>query len=427
MKIAVVAAGFTPAEADQLRRAMATFRHVGTIQTFREKFVAGMIGNGYTPDFAARCFAQIEGFGNYGFPESHAASFALLVYVSAWLKCHHPAVFAAALLNSQPMGFYAPAQIVRDAREHGVEVRPVDVNHSDWDCTLERGSGAPALRLGFRQVKGCRERDARRLVECRAGGYATVRDVWRRSGLGRAALECLANADAWASLGLGRREALWQIAALGEAPLPLFACAEASFGNPSPGRPATQRIGHNAPPVELAQEPEVALPLMPLGEQVVEDYRHLSLTLKKHPLALLRPALPNDIVPNARLAALADGTRVTVAGLVLVRQQPGTAKGVIFVTLEDETGIANLIVWQDVFRKYRRVLLDSRLLCASGRLQREGLVIHVVADRLVDRTRELQRLSSVDGKFEQAMARADHVRHTGRDVRDAMPAGRNFR
>ncbi|HEX9461269.1 MAG TPA: error-prone DNA polymerase [Alphaproteobacteria bacterium] len=436
MQIAIVAAGFPPERADKLRRAMATFRRMGTINQFRQDFIDGMVRKHYARDFAERCFQQIEGFGEYGFPESHAASFALLVYVSAWMKCHHPAVFAAALLNSQPMGFYAPAQIVRDAREHAVEVRPVDVNHSDWDCTLERAwNGAPALRLGFRQIKGFGEKDARRLVEQRGDGYATVRELWRRAGLTPSALEALVNADAWGSLGQDRRAALWQIRGLGEAPLPLFAHAENVLHHAGP-----PGLGHNAPPVELAGEPAVVLPEMPLGAQVVEDYRHLRLTLKKHPLALLRPIL-TGVTLNKQLASLPDGARVTVAGLVLIRQQPGTAKGVIFVTLEDETGIANAVLWQNTSQKYRRALLDSRLLQISGKLQSYSGVIHVVAEQLVDRTAELRRLSDEDGRFETApqfrsMARGDDLDKTLRpDSRDpansfdpwaAFPEGRNF-
>jgi error-prone DNA polymerase len=431
MKIAIVAAGFKPAEADQLRRAMATFKNVGTIERFRDRFIGGMVANGYDRDFAQRCFQQIEGFGSYGFPESHAASFALLVYVSAWMKCRYPAVFAAALLNSQPMGFYAPAQIVRDAREHDVEVRPVDVNHSDWDCTLEKtAKGAAALRLGFRQIKGFSEKDARRLVERRLHGYASVREVWRRAELTPSALETLANADAWRSLGLDRRAALWQIRGLGAAPLPLFAYAEAVV-------PLHPGIGHNAHPagmaVELAGEPAVILPEMPLGAQIVEDYRHLRLTLKKHPLALLRPQM-KGITLNRELAKLPDGARVTIAGLVLIRQQPGTAKGVIFATLEDETGVANAVVWQNVALAYRRALLDSRLLEISGKLQSHSGVIHVVAERLIDRTPELRRLSEEQGEPDapefQSGARGDDlnksVRPDPRDPYAAFPEGRNF-
>jgi len=431
MQIAIVAAGFPPAKADKLRRAMATFRRMGTINQFRDDFIGGMVGKGYAQGFAERCFQQIEGFGEYGFPESHAASFALLVYVSSWMKCHHPTVFAAALLNSQPMGFYAPAQIVRDAREHGVEVRAVDVNHSDWDCTIERtAAGTPALRLGFRQIKGFAEKEARRLMTQRGNGYATVREVWRRAALTPPVLETLANADAWRSLGLDRRAALWQIRGLGEAPLPLFAYAEGearAAAEPGPG--------HNAAPVELADEPGVILPAMPLALQVIEDYRHLRMTLKKHPLALLRSVLPRTIVPNRQLASLANGARVTVAGLVLIRQQPGTANGVIFVTLEDETGIANAVLWPKISQRYRRALLDSRLLEISGPLQSHSGVIHVVAERLVDRTDELRRLSDEDGDVGDAAefqsgARGDDLNKTLRpDPRDpyaTFPEGRNF-
>ena len=433
MQIAIVAAGFPPAKADKLRRAMATFRRMGTIHQFYRDFVEGMVARGYHRDFAERCFMQIKGFGEYGFPESHAASFALLVYVSAWMKCHHPAVFAAALLNSQPMGFYAPAQIVRDAREHGVEVRPVDVSHSDWDCTLERTAGsAPALRLGFRQVKGFREADAKALVAHRGGGYASVREVWRRAGLTPSALETLANADAWRSLGLDRRAALWEIRGLGEAPLPLFAHAEQ---HPAGRVPA---LGHNLPPdaVESAREPQVALPAMPLGLQVVEDYRHLRLTLKTHPLALLRPLFAKrGVVQTKELANMADGARVTVAGLVLIRQQPGTAKGVIFVTLEDETGIANAVLWPDVSQAHRRALLDSRLLLIKGKLQSYSNVIHVVAETLVDGTPELRRLADEDatvpaGAEFASGARGDDLDKTWRpDSRDphaVFPEGRSF-
>jgi error-prone DNA polymerase len=399
MKIAIVAAGFTAAQADGLRRSMATFRRSGTIPQFREKFVAGMVGNNYSLDFAQRCFKQIEGFADYGFPESHSASFAVLVYASAWMKCHYPAVFAAALLNSQPMGFYAPAQIVRDAREHNVEVRPVDVSHSHWDCTLESAGGRMALRLGLRQVKGLGEEAAKALVARRGDGYATLRDVWRRAGLGLRALETLADADAWRSLGLDRRAALWQIRALGDAPLPLFAHAEAQVA-----------LGHNQPPVEMAQEPAVTLPAMTLGQHVVEDYRALHMSLKRHPLAFLRPLLTaDDVRPHVELKSLTDGAAVTVAGLVLIRQQPGTAKGIIFLTLEDETGVANIVVWKNVFQAHRRILLDARLLLVKGRLQSQSGVIHVVAERLVDRTDDLRRISGNED-----------------DPHDVIPAGRNF-
>lgn len=314
MRIAIVAAGFTPTEADGLRRAMATFRRFGTIHRFRDAFIDGMVGRGYAPDFAERCFRQIEGFADYGFPESHAASFALIVYVSAWLKCHYPAALACALLNSQPMGFYAPAQLVGDARRHGVPVREVDVNHSHWDCTLEpEADGAVALRLGFRQVKGLAQGDAERIVGNRGGGYPNVTAVARRADVGRAVLETLAGADAFGSLD--RRQALWAVHGLEPEALPLFAAAGADG-------PAT--------------EPHAPLLPAPLGEQVAEDYRALRLSLKAHPLALLRDRLAADHhLPNARLTRLPHGRRVKVAGLVITRQRPGSANGVTFITLED--------------------------------------------------------------------------------------------
>ena len=409
MQIAIVGAGFAPAEADRLRRAMATFRRMGTIGGFREKFVAGMIANGYTPDYAERCFRQIEGFGDYGFPESHAASFALLVYVSAWLKCRYPAAFACALLNSQPMGFYAPAQIVRDARDHGVAVLPVDVNCSEFDCTLEPpadgdGDGAaepaPALRLGLREVKGFARADADALTEARAaaGGFDDVHALWSASGLGAGALERLANADAFASLGLDRRGALWAVRRLKDRPLPLFAAAEAR--------------AVAAASVEHGREPAVALPPMALGEEVVEDYAATRLSLKRHPLALLRPALLDTRhVEAGRLAAVAAGTRVRVAGLVIGRQRPGTASGVIFMTLEDETGVANVVVWPRMLERYRKAVLRSRLLSVAGKVEREGLVVHVIAARLVDMTARLAdlgrrgvALSGFDTRFARPLA-----------------------
>ncbi len=390
MRIAIVAAGFSPAEADALRRAMATFRRMGTIHTFRRKMIGGMVARGYARDFAERCFKQIEGFGEYGFPESHAASFALLVYVSAWLKCHYPAAFAAALLNSQPMGFYAPAQIVRDARDHGVEVRTVDVNHSLWDCTLEDSSCAseaatdPALRLGFRQIKGFSGAQAAALVAAREAGnarpFSDPEDLWRRSGLDTAALETLARADTFGSAGLTRRPALWAVRRLGPKPLPLF--AELAEG---------------------AGEPEVRLPEMAPGEEVSYDYGMLRLSLKHHPLALLREGLAHDgVVPAARLATMAPGSRVTVAGLAITRQRPGTASGVIFITLEDETGIANLIVWPKMFERYRRETLNARLLCVTGELQREGLVIHLIAHRMRDLSDRLRALAGTAGAAQPA-------------------------
>ena len=399
MQIAIVAAGFTPTESDGLRRAMATFRRMGTIHTYRDKFIGGMVARDYDPDFAARCFKQIEGFGDYGFPESHAASFALLVYVSAWLKCHYPAAFACALLNSQPMGFYAPAQIVRDLRDHNGEVRAVDVNHSDWDSTLEpcpvgaaEESAGVALRLGLRQIKGFAEAQGQELVAARGAGgagdagYEDMRALWRRSGLAVPVLQRLAEADAFRSIGLTRRQALWAVKGLGPAPLPLFAAAP--------------------PTAEADREPEVRLPAMTIGEEVINDYAALRLTLKRHPLALLRPSLAREgYVESRRLADIDAGKRVRVAGLVMCRQRPGTASGVIFITLEDETGVANLIIWPRLFERARKAVLRSRLLAVIGKLEREGLVIHVVADRLIDMTDRLLAL----GDAKRALAQMPHA------------------
>jgi len=444
MRIAIVAAGFTPSEADRLRRAMATFRKTGTIHGFQRKLVEGMVARGYDRDFAERCFQQIEGFGEYGFPESHAASFALLVYVSAWLKRHYPAVFACALLNAQPMGFYAPAQIVRDAREHGVQVRPVDINHSHWDCSLESlapGSGrapgggraavpaeAVALRLGFRQVKGLREIDIARLIAARegegaAGGEGPFRDLaelHRRSGLGPKVLQALAAADACRSIGLDRRQAEWAAAALGAAVLPLFAHAEAA-----------EREGgtaHNRPALDGGAEPEVLLPAMPLGAHVLHDYARTRLSLKAHPMQLLRPVLAvPDLKPAAALARARDGSRVAVAGLVLVRQRPGTASGVIFATLEDETAVANVVIWPALFERYRATVIGSRLLLVRGRLQREGLVIHVIADVLQDLSDRLSWLAGLDGQPDAVPGpgmTGHNVPMAG--IRVEFPAGRNF-
>lgn len=420
MRIAIVAAGFEPGEADRLRRAMATFRRVGTIGTFQTKMVEGMVARGYERDFAERCFRQIEGFGEYGFPESHAASFALLVYASCWMKCYYPDVFAAALLNSQPMGFYAPAQIVRDAKDHGVELRPVDINHSGWDNTLEPGQAARdhihprhrdmvrdiktdhAIRLGFRQIKGIGEADADAIMAARRGGYDSVRDLWLRTGLKRATLEKLAEADAFRSIGLDRRDALWAVKGLdpasGSKTLPLFTEAGPDIQN----------------------EPDVALPPMPLGEHVINDYRFLKLSLKAHPAALIRDALAADRrIPCQRLDVTPNGRRVSVAGLVLVRQRPGSAKGVVFSTIEDETGIANIIIWPKVFEKYRPLVLGSRFIGVKGRMQSESGVIHVVAEQLEDLTPLLASLSEKAGEIE-ALANADEVRRPVEDIRQKI-------
>ena len=360
MQIAVVAAGFTPSEADRLRRSLATFKRMGTIGGFRDRFISGMLSRDYDADFATRCFAQIEGFGSYGFPESHAASFARLVYISAWLKCHHQAVFTCALLNSQPMGFYAPAQLVRDARDRGVEVRPISVNHSQWDCTLEpRPDGGLALRLGFRQIKGLREEDAAWITAARANGYPDVESLWRRAGVKPDTLERLAEADAFAALGLTRRDALWAASALkAPAPLPLF-----------------------GPDGEGGVEPSVSLPQMTLGQEVIEDYLSLRLSLRAHPMELLRPRLPESL-PHDRLPH-AKG-RITVTGLVITRQRPGTASGVIFLTLEDETGTSNIVVWKKVYETFRKAVIAGRLVRVTGRIERDGPVTHLIAERVED-------------------------------------------
>ncbi len=404
MKIAIVAAGFTPSEADLLRRAMATFRKTGKIHGFHAKMVEGMVARGYERSFAERCFQQIEGFGEYGFPESHAASFALLVYVSAWLKCHYPAAFACALLNSQPMGFYAPAQIVRDAREHGVEVLPVDVNRSVWDHTLEPGAdGAMALRLGFRQIKGLRTEAMDRLVAARGNGYPDPWTLWRRAGLPAAVLERLARADAFGSLGLNRRQALWAVRRFRPAALPLFAAMDED---------------------EQPGDPPALLPAMTLGEQVVDDYASVRMTLRAHPLALLRAEAPFDrATPHRELLNCRNGQQVAVSGLVLIRQRPGTAKGVVFMTLEDETGAANVIVWPHVLERYRPIVMGSRLVRVVGEVQKEGIVIHVVARKLEDLSSRLDGLTRLDApfdpKFEIALARADETAREARDPRDS--------
>jgi len=402
MKIAIVAAGFTPEEADKLRRAMATFRRTGLVHTFHDKMINGMMARGYDEEFAKRCFRQIEGFGDYGFPESHAASFALLVYVSAWLKCHYPAAFAAAILNSQPMGFYAPAQLVRDARAHGVEVRDVDVNASTWDCTLEPSPASHkgrALRLGFREIKGFPETAAAGIVAARGGGYRSIADMQRRADLSKAVLERLARADAYRSMGVSRRQAAWDIRALHNTPLPLFA----ALTEDGEGVHAGMR------------EPAIRLPAMGMGEQVVEDYATLRLSLRCHPLQLLRPEMAaRGAVPCTHLAELTPERPVTVAGLVLARQRPGTAKGVIFMTLEDETGIANLIVWADAFERYRRAVIGSRLIMCTGRLQREGLVIHIIVNHLEDCSERLDGLVDL-GREAEPPAPATRLAIASRD------------
>ncbi len=372
-----------------------------------------MVARGYTEEFATRTFAQLEGFGSYGFPESHAASFALIAYASSWIKCWHPDVFCAALLNAQPMGFYAPAQIVRDARDHGVEVRPVCVNASRWDCTLEPlGQDRFAVRLGMRMVRGLANADAAKVLAGRADRpFASVDDLWRRSEAPVASLVDLAKADAFEpALGIARREALWAIKALRDEPLPLFAAASAR---------------EQAIVPEVGEGP-VTLKPMTAGRQVVEDYGHVGLTLREHPVSFLRRDLAaQNVVSCADAGATRDGRSVKVAGLVLVRQKPGSAKGVMFITIEDETGVANLVIWPSLYEKQRRVILTAGMLQVDGRVQREGEVVHVVAYRLHDLSDALASVGDRDGSFPLPHGRGDEFHHggAGRDARDLPPRG----
>jgi error-prone DNA polymerase len=414
MRLAIVAAKFTPDEANGLRRAMATFRNVGSIDKFREKLISGMTGRGYSREFAERCFQQIEGFGSYGFPESHAASFAHLVYISSWIKCHHPAAFGCALLNSQPMGFYAPAEIVRDAREHGVEVRAPDVNFSGWDNTLERGPAGLAIRLGFRQIDGFHQDWARSLTEARANtAFPDFREFVRRAGLRKPALITLAEADAFRSLGLDRREALWAVRRLaGDQTLPLFAARDESD---QPG------------------ESTAPLPQMPLGEHVVADYQTLRLSLKGYPTQFLRERFARErILTCHQLNQGKDGARGKCAGVVLVRQMPGTA-GVVFVTLSDETGICNVVIWPKLYERFRKEILGARLMLVEGKIQRSPEdVIHLVAERIFDRTSDLDLLSEspvpIPGHLDDILdPRADPrgLHRHPREVR-ILPKSRDF-
>jgi error-prone DNA polymerase len=396
MRVAIECAGFSAGEADQLRRAMATFKHTGGVSKFGEKLISGMVGNGYERDFAERTFRQLEGFGSYGFPESHAASFALIAYASAWMKCWHPDAFCCALLNAQPMGFYAPPQIVRDAREHGVEVRPVCINASRWDCTLEPidNDGRFAVRLGLRLVKGLGNAEAACLISCREDRpFGSVDDFWRRAGIPAAALVELAEADAFRpALGLARREALWAIKALRDEPLPLFAAAARREAEVLPEQ----------------VEPAIALRPMTAGKEVVEDYGRVGLTLRQHPVSFLRQDLARRrIMTCTEAVASRDRSWVHVAGLVLVRQRPGSAKGVMFITLEDETAVANLVIWAKVFEKFRRVVLGSGMIGVKGRVQREGDVVHIVAHELLDLSGELASVGSRDTGFPLPHRRGD--------------------
>ncbi len=405
MKLAIVAAGFTPGEANRLRRAMATFRNVGGMDKFHEKLVGGMVARGYEREFAERCYKQIEGFGSYGFPESHALSFARLVYVSSWIKCHHPAVFACALLNSQPMGFYAPAQIVRDAREHDVTVRAIDVNASGWDNSLEDG----ALRLGLRQIDGFRTLWAERIVAARP--FDSVETLARKADLPSHALRLLADADAFRSIALDRRNALWDVRRTPADSLPLFAAADAR---------------------ELGIEPDVHLPAMPLSEHVAADYQTIRLSLKGHPMAFVRPVFDTEhVLSCAQTAVAKSGARVKTAGIVLVRQRPGNGNA-IFVTIEDETGITNVVIWARLFEMTRREIMAARLMLVEGEVQRspEG-VIHLMATRIHDRTAELARLSQTH-RADPPLSRADEFTHPQqprgshpRNVR-VLPKSRDF-
>jgi error-prone DNA polymerase len=370
MQIAIIAAGFTPGEADELRRAMAAWRRKGGVDKFQQRLVQGMTVRGYEREFAEAIFRQIEGFGEYGFPESHAASFALLVYASAWLKCHEPACFLAGLLNSLPMGFYGPAQLVQDAQRHGVEVRPVDVMHSDWDCTLEQSEGEqPAIRLGLRLVASLKQERAERITAARAAApWTSTEDLALRAALDAADLKALASADALLSLSGHRRQQVWDASALHAMPALL-----------------------RAAPVD---EDWLELDAAPEGEEIVFDYAATGLTLRRHPLALLRAQLQAQRLQTAQdLRALPDGRLVRACGLVTTRQQPGTAKGVVFVTLEDETGTVQVIVWKALREKQRSVLLGARLLAVYGQWQREGEVCHLIAQHLVDLTPLLGRLA----------------------------------
>jgi error-prone DNA polymerase len=376
LRLAMTAAGFSAGEAEQLRRAMAAWRRPGCLEGFRDKLRNGILARGMPEAFADQLYEQIKGFGAYGFPEAHAASFALLAYVSAYLKCHYPVAFAAALINSQPMGFYAPAQIVRDLREHGATVLPVDVNHSEWDCTLKVCAGAwspdhaPALRLGYRLIRGFPRAAIDKITAARRHGpFRSLPDFARRTRLSRALLARLSVADAFGSLGLSRRTALWKVLALQE-DLPLF------------------------PELDPTDDHPETLPAMSLETHVVADYDSTGLSLKAHPIGLIRDELTRlRALPAAQLADKPDKTIVRVAGLVLVRQRPATAKGTIFITLEDETGVANLVVWPRVWERYRKVARQAVALLCQGRIERAGQVIHVIVDQLEDLTDSLRQIA----------------------------------
>lgn len=412
MKIAIVAAGFTPTEADELRRSMATFKAKGMVSKFEKKLIDGMTNNGYEEEFAKRIFKQLEGFGSYGFPESHAVSFALLVYVSCWLKCYYPDVFAAAILNSMPMGFYQPAQLVIDAKNHGVTVREIDINISFWDNTLEEKSGKYcALRLGFRQIAGINEEDIKLLTEKRGNGYLNIHSLLD-VGVSIHTLERLADADAFRSLNLDRRQALWEVSALKDRPIALFE-----------GQPSASE-----------QEGQIQLPLMTKGEHVIQDYATTRLSLKAHPLSFVREQLKLlHIKSTKELADVKDGQIVKVAGLILVRQRPGTATGVCFITIEDETGFSNVVVWQTLFEKYRKEILQARLLMVEGKLQREGEVVHLIAQKLFDYTKLLKGLTAKEDELPLlSLTEEQTTRHKETTAKQISPkevfyGGRNFK
>jgi error-prone DNA polymerase len=391
MQIAVVAAGFTASEADQLRRALGSFRGPGTVAKFKERFIQGCLDNSYDEHFAEACFRQLEGFSGYGFPESHAASFALLVYVSSWIKCHYPEVFCCALLNAQPMGFYALAQIVRDARAHGVEVLPVCAERSYWDNVLEpAGNGQLGVRLGFRQIKGFKQEDGDWVAAARGNGYGSIDEVWRRAGLGQPALSKLAGADAFAVYGHNRRDALWAVKGLGgDRPLALF-----------------EADGEGLPLIETG------LPVMSGAEEVFEDYVSTRLTLRDHPITFLRADM-GRFQPAKTLRDTPDGASISVAGLVITRQRPGTASGVIFLTLEDDSGVSNIVVWPNMFKRYRKAVMSGRLLHIRGKLQREGMVTHVIANSIEDYSHLLDRLgdpASAGGQIDPTHDNADEAK-----------------
>jgi len=410
MRVAMVCAGFTGGEADQLRKSMATFKFTGGVSRFKDTLVSGMVRNGYTPEFAEKTFSQLEGFGSYGFPESHAASFALIAYASCFIKCHYPDAFAAALMNSLPMGFYAPAQIIGDAQKHGVEVRPISVKHSRWDCTLEQipGTDRHAIRLGMRQVSGLAVADAARIIAARIERpFESIDDVWRRSEVPTESLVQLAEADAFRpAFGLERRDALWAIKALRDEPLPLFVAA----------------AEREMKVIAEQQEPEVALRQMTEGHNVVEDYAHVGLTLRAHPISFLRRDLTaRRIVTCSDAMNARDKSWLCVAGLVLVRQKPGSAKGVMFITIEDETGPANIVVWPSLFEKRRRVVLGAAMMAIQGKIQREGDVVHLIARQLDDLSGDLAALADRDTEFRNPSGRGDefaHGSHGGGDARD---------